>query len=163
MLSARKKQIFIREIRKKLISSVSNPLKFWKLIKQARARKQSHDKIKYSEWLEHFKGLLFDSNRVSVVLYNKIFDLGDFQEQWGGSIICPIHKQGPFDDSNNFSGIFYVDFVKAFDTIDHSKLLTCLADRSVVGKLLTILKSMNCKLHSCVQSNAHFTDFSHVS
>ena len=36
----------------------------------------------------------------------------------------------------------YVDFAKAFDTIDHAKLLSCLADRGVGGKLLRILKSM---------------------
>ena len=53
----------------------------------------------------------------------------------------------------------YVDFAKAFDTIDHSKLLTCYADRGIGGKLLRILKSMYCKLHSCVQSSAHFTEF----
>ena len=53
----------------------------------------------------------------------------------------------------------YVDFAKAFDTIDHSKLLTCLADRGIGGKLLRILKSMYSKLHSCVQSSAHFTEF----
>ena len=123
-------------------------MKFWKLIKQARASKRSYDKIKDSNWLEYFKNLLYDINReditnfkcidsefelfqspitdaevrksilklkpgkagepdgiisemlkstlieicpVLVVLYNKIFDLGDFPVQWAGSIICPIH------------------------------------------------------------------------
>ena len=37
---------------------------------------------------------------------------------------------------------FYVDFAKAFDTIGQAKLLSCVADRGVGGKLLRILKSM---------------------
>ena len=170
------------------------------------------------------KSTLVEICPVLVVLFNKIFDLGEFPEQWAKSIICPIHKKGPLDDPNNFRGIslidvlnkvftnilndrihswadtnhmideaqagfrngystidnlfclqsmaqkyvskskgrfycLYVDFAKAFDTIDHSKLLTCLADRGVVGKLLKILKSMYSKLHSCVQYDKHFTKF----
>ena len=250
-----KKGNFLKKKKEELIRSRSNPLVFWKLMKQARASKGSYDKIKDSEWLEYFKNLLFDINReditnfecidsefelfqspitdaevrksilklkpgkaggpdgiisemlkstlieicpVLVLLYNKIFDIGDFPVQWAGSIICPVHKKGPLDDPNNFRGIslidvlnkvftsilnerihtwadtyhmideaqaafrkgystidnlfclqsmaqkylskqkgrfycLYVDFAKAFDTIDHSQLLLCLADRGIGG------------------------------
>lgn len=60
------------------------------------------------------------------------------------------------------NGRFYclfVDFSKAFDTIDHAKLLTCLADKGVGGKLLRVLKSMYCNLRSCVQNNGQYTEF----
>ena len=50
-----KKANFFRRKRDELISSRSNPLKFWKLIKQARASKRSYDKITDGEWLEYFK------------------------------------------------------------------------------------------------------------
>ncbi|MEW8546755.1 MAG: reverse transcriptase family protein, partial [Candidatus Thiodiazotropha sp.] len=276
-----KKANYLKKQKEELINSRSNPTKFWKLIKQTRASKKTYDKIKGSEWHEHFRRLLYDDSKddisnfectesenelfqcpisdaevrkgimklksgksggpdgivsemlrntlldicpVLVVLFNKIFDLGDFPEQWGGSIICPIHKKGPVDDPNNFRGIslidvlnkvftsilneriklwadsnqmideaqagfrkgysaidnlfclqamaqkylskkngrfycLFVDFSKAFDTIDHAKLLTCLADRGVGGKLLKVLKSMYCKLRSCVQNNGRYTDF----
>lgn len=58
-----KKGNFLKQKKEELIRSRSNPLKFWKLIKQARASKRSYDKIKDSQWLEYFKGLLFDINR----------------------------------------------------------------------------------------------------
>ena len=38
------------------------------------------------------KNTLVEICPVLVVLFNKSFELGDFPEQWGGSIICPIHK-----------------------------------------------------------------------
>ena len=61
------------------------------------------------------------------------------------------------------NAFLYVDFAKAVDTIDQSKLLTCLTDRGIGGKLLRILKSMYSNLHTCVQSSAHFTSSSQVT
>lgn len=55
------------------------------------------------------KNTLVEICSVLVVLFNKILDLGDFPERWGGSIICPIHKKGPFDDPNNFRGVSPID------------------------------------------------------
>ena len=52
---------FFKKKKEELIRSRSNPLKFWKFIKQARASKRLYDKIKDSEWLEYFKNLLFDN------------------------------------------------------------------------------------------------------
>ena len=58
---------------------------------------------------EMLKSTLIEICPVLVVLYNKIFDLGDFPVKWAGSIICPIHKRGPLDDPNNFRGISLID------------------------------------------------------
>ena len=67
-----KKGNFLKQKKEELIRSRSNPLKFWKLIKQARASKRSYDKIKDSQWLEYFKGLLFDINRQDITNFECI-------------------------------------------------------------------------------------------
>ena len=60
-----------------------------------------------------------------VVLFNKIFYLGDFLEQLDGSIICPIHKKGPFDVPNNFRGVSLIDVLnKAFNGILNERIQT---------------------------------------
>ena len=67
-----KKGNLFKKKKEELIRSRSNPLNFWKLIKQARASKRSYDKIKDSELLEYFKNLLFDINREDITNFECI-------------------------------------------------------------------------------------------
>ena len=54
-----------------------------------------------THWLvisKMLKSTLVEICPVLVVLFNKIFDLGEFSEQWVKSITCPVHKKGPLGD-----------------------------------------------------------------
>ena len=53
----------------------------------------------------------------------------------------------------------FIDFSKAFDTVDHQKLLSSLNKKGIGGKLFKILLSMYQKLKSCVRNNQSFTEF----
>ena len=53
----------------------------------------------------------------------------------------------------------FIDFSKAFDTVDHQKLLSSLNKKGIGGKLFKILLSMFQKLKSCVRKNQTFTEF----
>ena len=53
----------------------------------------------------------------------------------------------------------FIDFSKAFDTVDHQKLLSSLSQKGIGGKLFKILLSMYQKLKSCVRKNQTFTEF----
>ena len=69
------------------------------------------------------KNTLTDISPVLVVLSNNIFDSGNFPNQWGGSIICPIHKKGPLDDPNNFRGISLINILnKIFTNILNNRI-----------------------------------------
>ena len=37
------------------------------------------------------------------VLFNRVFDIGQFPEQWSESIISPIHKKGSKFEPNNYN------------------------------------------------------------
>ncbi len=47
----------------------------------------------------------------------------------------------------------FIDFSKAFDSIDHSKLLNSLSNKGIGGKFIKMLASMYCNLHSCVKTS----------
>ena len=53
----------------------------------------------------------------------------------------------------------YVDFKKAFDTINHNKLLGCLVRHGIKGKIVNVFKSMYKQLKSCVRTEHGLTDF----
>ena len=44
-------------------------------------------------------------------LFNEIFDTGDFPDEWGKSIITPVHKSGLINDPNNYRGISLIDSI----------------------------------------------------
>ena len=44
-------------------------------------------------------------------LFNEIFDVCDFPEQWNRSIILPIHKKGYLKDPDNYRGISLMDSI----------------------------------------------------
>ena len=157
-------------------------------------------------------------------LFNEILDTSNFPEDWGKSLIVPIHKKGPMFDPNNFRGIslmdslckifmnilsirltkwsdefnvideaqagfrktystidncftlmavtqkyiskkkgrfhcIFVDFAKAFDSIDHDKLWESFNRKNVNGKFLNILKSAYSKLKSCVKMDDKLSQF----
>ena len=46
---------------------------------------------------------------ILLILFNKIFELSWFPENWAESILCPIFKSGSLLDPNNFRGISLID------------------------------------------------------
>ena len=53
----------------------------------------------------------------------------------------------------------FVDFAKAFDSIDHEKLWESFARKNVDGKLLNVLKSAYSKLKSCVKIDGKLSEY----
>ena len=53
----------------------------------------------------------------------------------------------------------FIDFTKAFDTVDHYKLLSSLNNKGIGGKVFKLLLSMYKKLKLCVRANQSFTEF----
>ena len=44
-------------------------------------------------------------------VFNSILTTGNIPDDWGKSIICPLHKKGFVYDPNNFRGISLIDTV----------------------------------------------------
>jgi hypothetical protein len=55
--------------------------------------------------------------------------------------------------------VAFVDFKKAFDSVDRNKLLLVLRKSGLYGKLLTSIESMYKVFRSCVKTNEGLTDF----
>ena len=53
----------------------------------------------------------------------------------------------------------YIDFAKAFDSIQHQKLWDAFSRNNINGRFLIIIKSMYAKLKSCVKVNDNLTSF----
>ena len=53
----------------------------------------------------------------------------------------------------------FVDFAKAFDSIQHQKLWDAFARNNINGKILLVLKSMYSKLKSCVKGENQLSTF----
>ena len=53
----------------------------------------------------------------------------------------------------------FVDYQKAFDSIDHLKLWRRLVKHGVRGKLLNVIKSMYSQIKSCVKFNGQYSEF----
>ena len=159
-----------------------------------------------------------------VLLFNHVFDTGQYPSAWSGAIIVPIHKSGDKDDPDNYRGvsllsilgkvfahilnkrltlwadendkiveeqsgfraghstvdnmfvlyaivqryllkksgkvyICFVDFKKAFDTINRNVLWNVLRKSGVGGKMLRILQSMYRSVRSCVRCPDNLTEF----
>ena len=55
--------------------------------------------------------------------------------------------------------VAFVDFRKAFDSVNHEKLLEALSNEGVNGRFFVAIKSMYESLLSCVRVNNNFSDF----
>ena len=55
--------------------------------------------------------------------------------------------------------VAFVDFKKAFDSVNHEKLLEVLSSEGIKGKFFVAVKSMYNSLLSCVRINNTFSDF----
>ena len=55
----------------------------------------------------------------------------------------------------------FVDYQKAFDSIDHLKPWRRLVKHGVRGKLLNVIKSMYSQIRSCVKFHGQYSDFYH--
>ena len=53
----------------------------------------------------------------------------------------------------------FVDYQKAFDSVDHVQLWRRLVKLGITGKLLNVIKSMYQQIKSCVRFNDETTDF----
>ena len=67
--------------------------------------------------------------------------------------------QKSFSCSGRKLYVAFVDFKKAFDSVQHNKLLEILQDIGIKGKFFCTLKSMYDSLVSCVRSNGEYSDF----
>eukprot|EP00745_Piridium_sociabile_P024691 TRINITY_DN39152_c0_g3_i6.p1 TRINITY_DN39152_c0_g3~~TRINITY_DN39152_c0_g3_i6.p1 ORF type:complete len:696 (-),score=54.33 TRINITY_DN39152_c0_g3_i6:199-2037(-) len=54
--------------------------------------------------------------------------------------------------------VAFVDFRKAFDSVQHNKLLECINNQGVRGKFFASLRAMYNSLLSCVRSNHEFSE-----
>ena len=55
--------------------------------------------------------------------------------------------------------VAFIDFKKAFNSVNHSKLLDILQQEGISGKFFNILKSMYNSLQSCVRVDRNYSDF----
>ena len=55
----------------------------------------------------------------------------------------------------------FVDYQKAFDSIDHLKLWRRLVKHGIRGKLLNVIKSMYSQIKSCIKFRGQYSDFYH--
>ena len=55
--------------------------------------------------------------------------------------------------------VAFIDFQKAFDTVQHNKLLKVLKDEGVKGKYFCVLKAMYESLVSCVRCNETYSEY----
>ena len=66
--------------------------------------------------------------------------------------------QKSFSYSGRKLYVAFIDFKKAFDSVQHNKLLQILKDTGIEGKFFCSLKSMYDSLVSCVRSNNEYSD-----
>ena len=66
-------------------------------------------------------------------------------------------------DENNLPGIiFFADFEKAFDSINHEYIFKCLWHFSFKNDLANWAKLLYRNAKSCVTNNGHHSDFPHI-
>jgi len=59
------------------------------------------------------------------LLFNRIFEIGYFLEQWSEGLIVPIHKKGSLSEVDNFRGITLLSVLgKLFTNIINKRLCT---------------------------------------
>ena len=64
-----------------------------------------------------------------------------------------------YAEKNDVSGIlFFADFEKAFDSIDHSFMIKCLEFFNFGPSLLNWVKVFS-RMQSCVSNNGYLSDF----
>ena len=67
------------------------------------------------------------------VLFNRVFDTGQFPEQWSESIITPIHKKGSKFEPNNYRAISLINSLcKIFVNVLTKRLTNWCEDNSVI-------------------------------
>ena len=59
--------------------------------------------------------------------------------------------------------ICFVDFAKAFDSVDHDLLWYKLINHGIHGKILKVIQTLYSQLQSCVRVNDNFTDWFSIS
>ena len=71
-----------------------------------------------------------------VVLFNNIFDSGNFPEAWTESIIQPIHKKGSIHDPNNYRGISLLNICgKLYSYIINKRLVKWVEEEDILGEI----------------------------
>ena len=76
------------------------------------------------------------------VLLNRVFDIGQFPEQWSESIISPIHKKGSKFEPNNYRAISLINSLCTIVVLVLTKRLTnwC-EDNSVIEESQAVFRS----------------------
>jgi len=58
-------------------------------------------------------------------LFNKVYEMGVFPQQWGKSIICPLFKAGDKNNTGNYRGISLINSIcKVFTSVINTRLQT---------------------------------------
>ena len=69
-----------------------------------------------------------------VILFNAIFDSGEFPEQWLEGVIIPIHKKKDKYDVNNYRGITLLScFSKIFTGVLDNKIMKWAEDNDILS------------------------------
>ena len=105
------------------------------------------------------------ANRIKKVLPTLIHETqtGFMKGRYIGANIRLILETIDITDENNLPGmIFFSDFEKAFDSINHEYMFKCLRHFNFKNDLVNWVKLLYKNAKSCVTNNGHHSDFFHI-
>ena len=105
------------------------------------------------------------ANRIKKVLPTLIHETqtGFMKGRYIGENIRLILETIDITDENNSPGmIFFSDFEKAFDSINHEYMFKCLRHFNFKNDLVNWVKLLYKNAKSCVTNNGHHSDFFHI-
>ena len=105
------------------------------------------------------------ANRIKKVLPTLIHETqtGFMKGRYIGENIRLILEAIDITDENNLPGmIFFSDFEKAFDSINHEYMFKCLRHFNFKNDLVNWVKLLYKNAKSCVTNNGHHSDFFHI-
>ena len=105
------------------------------------------------------------ANRIKKVLPTLILETqtGFMKGRYIGENIRLILETIDITDENNLPGmIFFSDFEKAFDSINHEYMFKCLRHFNFKNDLVNWVKLLYKNAKSCVTNNGHHSDFFHI-
>ena len=85
--------------------------------------------------IEMFKFVIDDIIQFLVLLFHNIYNTGLFPEDWCESIISPIHKSGPTNNTENYRGIAFINCLcKIFMSILTTRLTDWAETQNVIDE-----------------------------
>ena len=105
------------------------------------------------------------ANRIKKILPNIIHhsQTGFMQERYIGENIRLTHDVIKYANDNNLKGlIMFIDFEKAFDSLDHEFMLKTLTYLNFGTDLLKWIKLFYCNAKSCMTNNGYLSSFFNI-